>query len=173
VVALYFWTMQGTVGRPGDDVRSGIFVAFAEWAAGKVTELSLSTARAWKPSFPVPVVDGAELRGELRRLADLCTPAGSIKLLGIADQQTVTDLTPRIAHLGRALRKQVFTTWLVIDSAGFTTGVVAGLQALRSAFFRPNVLFVNLPELTERYDELRGVLREARRGGKASCRGAA
>ena len=163
VGGLYFWIMQRHIGRPGDDVRSGIFVAFAEWAAGKVTELSLGTARAWKPSFLVPVVDGAELRGEFRLLADLCKPAGSVKVLGLANAATVADLTPRIDNLGHSLRKQVFTTWSVVDSADFRTGLVAGLQALRSAFFRPNVLFLGVPEDADARAEHLSVLREARR----------
>ena len=163
VGTLYFWIMQRKIGNPGEDVRSGIFVAFAEWAASKVTELTLNTARAWKPSFLVPVVDGARLRGEVRLLSDLCKAAGSIKLLGIADRQTSADLTPRIEHVGQNLRKQVFTTWSVIDSTGFKTGVIAGLQALRSAFFRPNVLFLNAAADPESRAQQREVLQEARR----------
>jgi solute carrier family 12 sodium/potassium/chloride transporter 2 len=163
VVALYFWIMQQRIGKPGDDVRSGIFVAFAEWAASKVTELSLNTARAWKPSFLVPVMDAAELRGEFRLLCDLCVPVGSVKVLGIANEKTIADLTPRVENLGKALRKQVFTTWSVIDSANYPTGVTTGLQALRSAFFRPNVLFINAAGDAEARQEQLQVLREARR----------
>ena len=163
VVALYFWIMQRHIGRPGEDVRSGIFVAFAEWAASKVTELTLNTARAWKPSFLVPVQDGAQLRGEYRLLSDLCRAAGSIKLLGIAGKQSAAELTPRIARIGTELRRQVFTTWSVIDSADFGTGVITGLQALRSAFFRPNVLFLDAATDPDARAEQAQVLREARR----------
>ena len=163
VVALYFWIMQRHIGRPGEDVRSGIFVAFAEWAASKVTELTLNTARAWKPSFLVPVVDGAQLRGEYRLLSDLCRASGSIKLLGIADRQGAAELTPRIRHIGQGMRKQVFTTWSVVESADFKAGVIAGLQALRSAFFRPNVLFLRAAgDERDRQEQLE-VLQEARR----------
>lgn len=163
VVAGYLWMMQRRLGRPGEDVRSGIFVAFAEWAASRVTALELGTARAWKPSFLVPVVDGAELRGEFKLLTDLCTPAGSVKLLGIADQTSLVDLSARIEALGQQLRKVVFTTWSVIDAAGYVTGIVAGLQALRGSFFRPNVLFLNLPREPERHPEIATLLSEARR----------
>jgi hypothetical protein len=163
VVAGYLWTMQRRLGRPGEDVRSGIFVAFAEWAASRVTALELGTARAWKPSFLVPVVHGAELRGEFKLLADLCHPAGAIKLLGIADEKRVTELTPRIERLGQELRKVVFTTWSVVDSSGYVGGIVAGLQALRSAFFRPNVLFLNLPNEPQRHADVSELLEEAHR----------
>jgi hypothetical protein len=88
VLGLYFWIMQRRLDRRADDVRSGIFVAFAEWAASKCTELGINTSRAWKPSFLVPVVDGAELRGEFRLVVDMCDPSGSAKLLGIANRET-------------------------------------------------------------------------------------
>ena len=38
-----------------------------------------------------------------------------------------------------------------------------GLQALRSAFFRPNVLFLPLQTDPERYEYLRQILRESAR----------
>ncbi len=164
VVALYFWIMQRRLPHKNDDVRSGIFVAFAEWAASKCAELGISTARAWKPSFLVPVVDGAELRGEFGLVVDMCQPSGSVKLLGIADKESLIDLSARVENLGLALRKrEVFSTWSVIDSAGFVTGTIAGLQALKSAFFRPNVLLVSLPERPERFDELKHLIGEAQR----------
>ncbi len=164
VGGIYFWiTWRGVAPRTGT-VRSGIFAAFAEWAAGKVIALDMTASRAWKPSLLVPVLDPATLRGELRLLIDVCRPEGSVKLLGIATTETVADLTPRIERLARTLRKNdVLTTSAVIDSAGFATGVVTGVQALRSAFFAPNVLFLNLPHHPERYDELRNIVKETRR----------
>ncbi len=162
VFALYFWIMQQKLGH-GSDSRSGIFVAFAEWAASKVTELNLDTARAWKPSFLVPVVDGSELRGAFSLLSDICSPAGSVKLLGIADEQSLSDLMPRIEKLGREMRKKVFTTWSVIDSAGVAIGVAAGMQALKSAFFRPNVLFLSAPTNQEDSEIVKTLLHESHR----------
>ncbi len=168
VVGLYFWIMQRGLERRAGDVRSGIFVAFAEWAASKCTELGISTSRAWKPSFLVPVVDGAELRGEFGLVVDMCQPSGSVKLLGIANQASVEDLGVRVANLGQGLRRRdVFSTWSVIESASYVTGAIAGLQALKSAFFRPNVLLVSLPEDPERYPELQALLGEGQRLGVA------
>lgn len=164
VVGIYLWILwRGATPRTGT-VRSGIFVAFAEWAAGKVMELDLTTARAWKPSLVVPVRDPTRLRGEFRLLVDLCQPEGSLKILGIATNDTVADLTPRVRNLNRSFQSAgVMTTASIIDSAGFTEGIVTGLQALGSAFFRPNVLFVTLPDEVERHGELEGIIREARR----------
>ena len=166
VMAIYFWIMKRGVNRPVDDVRSGLFVAFAEWAAGRVTALNMETPRGWKPNLLVPVSEPTELRGEYRLLVDMVRPEGSIKLLGLANDETVKEVTPRIAKLGMAFRKSgVFTTWSVVDTAGYTQGIVTGLQALGSAFFKPNVLALTLSHDIGRDVELGSVVRETQRIG--------
>lgn len=164
VTAIYFYILwQGQLPRTGT-VRSGVFVAFAEWAASKVIELDMASERAWKPNLLAPVRDPATLRGEYQLLNDICKPEGSLKLLGIASQQTAKQLSPRIRELSRSFhRTGVMSTWSVVDSTGYVDGVVTGLQALRSAFFRPNVLFLPLPSDLDKYEQIRAVVSEAER----------
>ena len=164
VGGIYGWHLwRGTSPRTGT-VRSGIFVAFAEWAAAKVIEHDLTTSRAWKPSLVVPVRDPTTLRGEFRILVDLCKPEGAMKIMGIATTETAGDLTPRVQNLTRSFQKAgVMTTASIIDSAGFAQGIVTGLQALGSAFFRPNALFLKLPDNVAAYPELSHVMSEAKR----------
>ena len=164
VVGLYAMILRRGV-RTGDDSRSGIFSAVAEWAAAKATEFEEVNPRAWKPNFLVPVQDTAELRGDFQLLHELARPEGTIKLLGVATADNVVDLSRRMDALSRQFRrKRVFTTQSVLDSTDMVTGVIAGLQALKSAFFRPNILFMDLgPEETD--EELRDLHRATRRGG--------
>ncbi len=144
VVALYAMILKRGV-MSSNDSRSGIFSAVAEWAAAKATEFEAVNPRAWKPNFLVPVQDAADLRGDFQLLHELVAPEGTIKLLGVAAEDKVVDVTARIVLLTREFRKQgVFTTSSVLDSVDLASGVVAGMQALRSAFFRPNVLFMDL-----------------------------
>ena len=120
--------------------------------------------RAWKPNVLVPVQDPAALRGEHGLLLDVCRPEGTLKILGLATVETAAEMTPRIAGQGLAFRRDaLFTTWSIIDTADFVTGICAGLQALGSAFFRPNVLFLRLPDEPARYDSFEGVIAEAKR----------
>ena len=141
---------------PGDDVRSGIFVAFAEWAASKVHRARHRAPRApgsrasWCRWWTAP-----SFAASSGSCVDLCQPAGSVKLLGIADQKTVgRPHAARCEPRPSPAESGVFTTWRVIDSAGFTSpGTIAGPAGPRSAFFRPNVLFLTLPEGPERHAE--------------------
>jgi solute carrier family 12 sodium/potassium/chloride transporter 2 len=164
VVGIYFWIVwNGATPRAGT-VRSGIFVAFAEWAANKVIELDMGARRAWKPSVLMPVEDPATIRGEFSLLVDLCGKEGSLKFLGLATRDTVADLQPRFQRLCASFQKTgVMATSSIVDSAGFAQGTLTGLQALGSAFFRPNILLLNLPRDTARHEEFRELVREARR----------
>jgi amino acid transporter len=162
VVGLYGMILRRGVSSK-DDSRSGIFSAVAEWAAARATEYEAVNPRAWKPNLLVPVQDTAELRGDFQLLNDLVRPEGTIKLLGVAAEADVPDVTARMNRLGKEFRsKGVFTTSSVLDSTDLTSGVVSGIQSLRSAFFRPNVLFLDLGS-PGRDAELEQLWRETRR----------
>lgn len=143
VIGLYAFILKRGLTGEGDS-RSGIFSAMAEWAATRATELEQGNPRAWKPNLLVPVVDPSGVRGDFHLLRGLIHPEGSLKLLGVATEDSVASVSARTEAVVREFRKeQLLASWSVIDSTDLRTGVVAGLQALRSAFFRPNVLFLD------------------------------
>lgn len=51
----------------------------------------------------------------------------------------------------------------VVDSAGFREGTITGLQALGSAFFRPNILLLDLPHDPARHPACSELIAEATR----------
>ena len=160
VVAVYlFIRARGVQGERHEDTRSSIFVALAEWAAGKVTEHDLSNVRAWKPHLLVPVEDVEELRGSYAVLIDMARPEGSVKLLGVAPPDELPALSARLQRVGASARERgVRTTWSMVGLAGFTTAVGVGMLALQGEVFRPNLLFLRLPPAGERRAELLEVI---------------
>ncbi len=166
VIATYIYIQRRGLASEGDDVRSGMFGAVAEWAAVKVSKLGVESVRAWKPNLLVPFEEPKQIRDEFSFIADLCRPEGSVKLLGLATERDVTNLQPLVETLDRDFaQKRLFCSWSIIDSAGFTDGILVGLQALRSAFFRPNLLFLTLPEKPDRHGQFGKIIVEARRTG--------
>ena len=164
VAAIYLRLASQPRERRPADARSGIFVAIAEWAAIKVIELDVASFRAWKPTLLVPVQDKSQLLGEFRLLIDLCQPEGAIKLLGLANKETVPELSRRIKELSGAIRKRrIFTNFSVMGVKTDALGIIAALQSLQSAFFRPNVLFLRFPEDRARWEPMIPVFDEARR----------
>jgi len=165
VAVTYTW-MERRAGEALDpeawDVRSSVFVSVAEWAAERVMEVGNESPRAWKPNLLVPAADPETIRGEYQFLVDVTKPEGSVKLLGLTQGQAFGDLETRIATLGQAFREDgVRCTWSVVEEEEFGDGTIAALQALQSAFFRPNMLFLTLPALQDRREEFARMIQQA------------
>jgi len=161
VVGIYALLLRRSLEADLSDVRSGLFVSLAEWAAKQVSGLSTRQERAWKPNLLVPVVSTEKLRGTFTLLQDIAAPKGSVKLLGLTSEHTPARLGDQIEDLTGAFRKRgVFASSTVVKGDAFADNLIVGVQALGGAFFRPNILFLPLPDTEEREQDYRAVLRE-------------
>jgi solute carrier family 12 sodium/potassium/chloride transporter 2 len=130
----------------------------------KVIQLDLTNVRAWKPTFLVPIKDGSQLLGEFRLLLDLSQPEGFLQLLGIAPHNQVEKLSLQIQELASSFRHHQLLTTISVMKVGLENeGIISALQALQSAFFRPNILFLRFPNESSHWDELLPVFEEAKR----------
>jgi solute carrier family 12 (sodium/potassium/chloride transporter), member 2 len=165
-VGVYVWMLSRSLERGRDDVRSGIFGAIAEWSASRVVLLGNMSLRAWKPRILVPFEDSVQIRGSIGPLLDLTLPEGSVKLLAIATKRTVDELKKDVGELSASITKQgVFSDGSIVEASGFSEGCIIGLQALQSAFFRPNMLFLRLPAEAERFRDYGKVMVQAHQTG--------
>jgi solute carrier family 12 sodium/potassium/chloride transporter 2 len=165
-IAVYIWMLSRRLEGKAEDVRSGIFGAIAEWAASKVVTLGHMSVRTWKPRLLVPFEDPDQLRGSIRPVLDLASPEGSVKLLAIATERTTEQLAGDVDELTHAIAKHgVFSDGSIVDATDFPSGCIVGLQALQSAFFRPNMLFLRLPAEKERFKEYGEVMVQANKTG--------
>jgi len=161
VLAVYWYLSRQNLETPFEDVRSGLFVSFAEWAAKHTWGMKKMQQRAWKPNLMVPVRDITGARGNFEFLRNIASPKGSIKLLGIAPDEENDRMTQDLDVLAESFRsKGVFSSWTVINTTEFAKGVNYGNQALRGAFFRPNIVFLNLQQHDDYETEVRPVIRE-------------
>ncbi|MDX1676077.1 MAG: amino acid permease, partial [Longimicrobiales bacterium] len=166
VVTFYMLLLRRRIQAPGGDVRSGLFVALAEWAAQKVIEFPPSPERSWKPSILVPVERLTQIRGGFPLLADLTSLGGSVKLLGLQEGGEATELRRELPGFADAFRKRgIFARTTFIEWAEPGQGLIAAMQALDGAFFRPNCVFARLPlqEDPVAEEEIRQMVRQARR----------
>lgn len=162
VFIVYWYLSKQNLETPFEDVRSGLFVSFAEWAAKHTWGMKSMQQRAWKPNLMVPVRDIVGARGNFQFLRNIAKPKGSIKLLGIESFTEDSQLVKELNSLSEAFRnKGVFSSWTVINTDEFAKGVNYGNQALKGAFFRPNILFLNLQDHDDFESEIRPVIRES------------
>ena len=162
VFVVYWFLSRQNIETPFEDVRSGLFVSFAEWAAKHTWGMKTMQQRAWKPNLMVPVRDVVGAKGNFQFLRNIAKPKGSIKLLGIEANASDSTLTEELSSLSEAFRiKDVFSSWTIINTDDFAKGVNYGNQALKGAFFRPNVVFLNLQQHDNYETEIRPVIKES------------
>ena len=148
VLIFYGILIKRQLANPFQDVRSGIFVSLAEWAAKRVAELPTAQERAWRPNLLIPVEYPSDIRGTFNFVRDITNPKGSVKLVGSAGEtlnniELLNNSLPKIAQDFR--EEGIYSSATIIDAEVYGKGVLSGMQSLSGAFFRPNVIFLSLP----------------------------
>ncbi len=164
VFGAYVLMARRSLDAPYGDVRSGMFVSIAEWAAKKVWDLPEMQERAWKPNLLVGATDIQELRGSFLFLQEVASPKGSITLVGVApdiDGGQLPDQLDALAHDFRS--RGVFANWIAIESNSLSQGLTAGIQSSRGAFPRPNIVFLRMPEEMDEEIDYATIVTEAER----------
>lgn len=148
---------------PFGDVRSGLFVAVAEWAAKKVGDLSAARERTWKANLLLPVEEIKQVRRDFGLIRDISYPKGFLKVIGLTGRVKEEKLTEELPALIEKFQdEKIFASWTVISAATFGDNLQAGIETFGGTFFRPNLLFVTLPESPERQGELVEIIETAR-----------
>ncbi len=144
VLLVYSYLMRRNLEYLPSDVRSGMFLSLAEWAATRVSHLPPAVKRTWKPFVLAPISKTQELTGSYRFLRALIRPQGAIHALGIYPEgddshlRGLKELTQSFADEG------IFARTTLLEEADMLNGVRLATQILRSTFFRPNILFLSL-----------------------------
>ncbi len=162
VLTVYWYLSRQNLETPFEDVRSGLFVSFAEWAAKHTWGMKKMQQRAWKANLMVPVRDVNGLRGTSEFLKDIAKPKGSIRLLGIEPFTENSQLAKKLELISSSFRAtDVFSSSTVIHTQQFANGINYASQALQGAFFKPNILFLNLQNHDDFERELKPIMKEA------------
>lgn len=160
ILMLYTYLSRRQLTNPWSDVRSGIFVTLAEWAAKRVLESPFSQERAWKPSLLVPVRTTQNLRLSYRFIQALTYPHGSVHVLGLYQPEQKQKLASLESFVQAFNRDGIFARVALVEMQDYAHALQSGLEILRSAFFRPNTLFLSITERTDE-TELNYILNQA------------
>ncbi|WP_346859694.1 amino acid permease [uncultured Draconibacterium sp.] len=164
VILVYGILSQRKLITPFEDVRSGLFVSFAEWAAKHTSQITHRQERAWKPNLLIPVSDAKSIKGVFSFLKNVAYPKGSIKLLGIGGKENGDKLATQVNELSQAFQRSgVFSSWAVIRTENFAEGVNFANQAYRGSFFKPNIVFLNLIDRDAYSIEFKEIIEETAR----------
>jgi len=146
IIAIYAYLSRRRLSAPWSDVRSGLFVTVAEWAAQQVSKLPTSQERAWSANLLVPAQSTEAVLGSYRFIKTLTYPRGSVRLVGLyppGQRDQVAGLTA----MAEAFSKDNVFSWVtLLETEDFTKGLQISIDVLHSVFFRPNIIF--LPVVT-------------------------
>ncbi len=148
VVAFYAMLLNKYLIRTKGDVRSGMFTAIADWATKISNDLSTKKeARAWQPELLVPIESPKEIKGAYRLIYALTYPKGSIKVLGMllgGEEQRLRAYLPEL--MDSFHQAKISSSYTLVDGDDFGKTVSISMQALETAFFKPNIIFLKLDE---------------------------
>lgn len=145
-----------------EDVRSGLFTSFAEWAAKRTAESAHKEERSWKPNMLVPITDSATVQGAFSIIKDIAYPKGSAVLMGVGNKGFARE-RKKLDYISNSFKRAgVFSSTIVMKTAKFAQGVNFGNQALSGAFFRPNIVFLNMLEKETAVKDYPEIIEEAK-----------
>jgi len=159
VLVIHAFLIRKHLKAPFGDVRSGLFVAMAEWAAKKVEDLSVSKEKAWKANLLVPVESLEKAAENFGLIRDISYPKGFLKLVGLTDKAKAQELASGLEDFSEEFREEkVFASWTVISAAAFGENLKAGIETFGGTFFKPNVIFLTLPDSREKQEEISEII---------------
>ena len=146
VITFYAFLLRKELTSKKSDARSGLFTAMAQWATKKSNELSPQReARAWQPELLIPVESEKEIRGAYRLVYALTHPRGSVKLLGMQSSRQQKLLRTALPDLVETFNQaDISASYTFINGMDFGSTVNISMQALETAFFKPNTIFLTL-----------------------------
>ncbi len=163
VVVLHAFLIRKHLRAPFGDMRSGLFVAIAEWAAKKAVELTASRERSWKANLLVPVEASQQLQDAFAVVRNISYPSGFLKIVGLTGPENEPKLAEALSEVADAFHdKGVFASWTVITAATFGENLQAGIETFAGAFFKPNVVLLSMPQDENRETEVKAILETCR-----------
>ncbi|MDF1698985.1 MAG: amino acid permease [Saprospiraceae bacterium] len=161
--AVYFILARADLETPFEDVRSGLFTSFSEWAAKHTAGLTHKQERSWKPNLLVPTTDASSVQGAFAIIKDIAYSKGSATLMGINhNEKEGIQLKNWLMEISESFKKTgVYSSSSLMKTKHFAQGVNFGNQALSSAFFKPNIIFLSLNEEKENIATYPQIIEEA------------
>ena len=159
ITAVYLMLKKKNLTSPWGDVRGGVFISIAEWAAQKASSIPYHP-RLWKPSVAIPVEKPEDFRRISRFVHNLVYPSGRIYYLTAQKESLKEKESDKQidAALKSLKEEQIFVQKTVITSSSFESIFVPALQCLKSTFLPPNMILFTISDEIEKREKMKSIL---------------
>ncbi|NQV90943.1 hypothetical protein HQ489_00550 [Candidatus Woesearchaeota archaeon] len=177
VFLIYLYLVKRRLKSTEGDIRSGLFVAFSEWAARKILTFPESTKHTWKPNILLPVINTATLLGNFPLIKSITFPNGNMTVLGLDIKKI--DSSPEKVKATKKERKSqleelpmlvkkfgnegIFTSTSNVTATNYSDAICISLEAIESQTFSPNILFLPFKPKMISLDSLQKIFQTAKK----------
>ncbi|GAA0181349.1 amino acid permease [Clostridium sediminicola] len=156
---IYYNLKKRNISSSWGDVRGGIFMALAEWAAQKSMSMPYHP-KLWKPSLIAPV----EYPEDFKRITDfirsLIYDSGRLYYLTINENNdNINSINLRNEVLKPLREEKLFAQEIVINGGEFHKELPIVLQSLSSIFLSPNIILFTLSYDKEKQKKLEEIFK--------------
>lgn len=148
---------------PWGDVRGGVFISIAEWAAQKAMSIPYHP-RLWKPSIAIPIEQPEDFRRISRFVVNLINPSGRMYYM-TSHRETVMSREQE-KNIDDALKplkeERIFAQKVSVTSPDFRSVLVPSLQCMGSTFLPPNMVLFTISGDEEKRSQFKSVLESIR-----------
>lgn len=142
VLIAFWWLERRRLYLEHGDLRSGLLMGLAVWAARHADVLPGAEARSWVPRLLLPLRRPTELEPVLELAIDIARPGGSLDVLAFEAAPGPWERT--LASARMRMRGSVRWGASRIDGP-IDVGLTPAIQALGTTVFEPNMLVLPLP----------------------------
>lgn len=159
IMVIYSILKKRNLTSPWGDVRGGVFISIAEWAAQKAVSIPYHP-RLWKPCIAIPVERPEDFRRISRFVQNLINPSGRMYYLTSNSEYIIDrEHDKQIEEALKPLREeQIYAQKVVVTSSNFQSIMIPALQCLKSTFLPPNMVLFTVSEEKEKRDKFRRTL---------------
>ena len=143
-LGIYGYLLRRQLNAPWEDVRSGLFLSIAYWAAERMSRMPEATERTWSPNILAPVTSTKILMGSYRFLQTIASPQGAVHALGIY-KPGQKEAVEGLANLVYGFTEDgVGGRLTLLEGEDYIASIRTAMEMLSSVFFRPNILFLRV-----------------------------
>lgn len=155
IILLYIILKKKNLTSPWGDVRGGVFISIAEWAAQKAASIP-NHPRLWKPSVVIPVENPDDFKRLSRIIQNLVYPSGRVYYLTSTKNKEIdNDYRKEIKAVLTPIKgENIFVQETIIVGSDFESVLFPALQCMKSSFLSPNIVFFTISDDDERRRKL-------------------
>lgn len=143
------------------DVRSGLFVSIASWAARQAKNLPKFT-KSWTPNLLMPVKTPKGNALLFQFASDIASPGGSVIAFCVSTPEEREKRARELEDALEPIRKEkLFYISSAVEGENFTQTSRTLTQFLKNIYFKPNILLITMGDDPEKDANIKSIIDSA------------